>query len=270
MSAAPSFNSSIARTYHDVLGPLIFEAYARDLARRLSPRAGGRVLELACGTGIVTREIAASMPAGTGWSLLATDLNPGMLEVAKGVVPPGAPVTFQVVDACKLPFADREFDTIVCQYGLMFFPDKVGSMREARRVLKPGGRYIFNVWDSLAHNPMARVVHEQLGAIFPDNPPPFMATLPFGWSDRAEIERTVRAGGFEHCELETVSFECQSPTAADAARAWLEGTPNLAALAERGIKDPAPVRERVAAALTAKFGGSPCRSTMQAVVATAW
>jgi hypothetical protein len=155
----------------------------------------------------------------------------------------------------------------------MFFPDKVKAMQEARRVLAKGGRYIFNIWDALAHNPIPRVVHETFERLFPANPPKFIPTMPYGWSDRAEIERITRAGGFANVTIETLSFPSVSPSAADAAKGWVEGTPNAAALAERGVNTPesiATVREAVRQALARNFGESPCRSTMQAVVVTAW
>ncbi|CAG0978455.1 Demethylmenaquinone methyltransferase [Phycisphaerales bacterium] len=263
----PSFAGSVPRIYHTYLGPLIFEDYAKDLSARLAPGANDRILELACGTGIVTRQIVGAMPKGA--TLTATDISPPMLEIAKQEVGTDPRVTFQAVDACSLPFAAASFDAIVCQYGVMFFPDKVKAMREARRVLKPRGRYIFNVWDSLQHNPIPRVVHETLGRLFPDNPPLFVAQTPYGWFDRAEIERVTRAGGFTNVTLEEVGFDCAAATAEDVARAWLEGTPLFPALQERGVTDLTAVRQTVTKELAARFGDKPCRSTIRAVVVTA-
>lgn len=270
MPAEPThtaFTGSVPRTYHQFLGPLIFEDYARDLTARLKPAAASRILELACGTGIVTRRIAEAMPPGA--SLAATDLNDAMLDVARETVGADPRITYQRVDACSIPFADRSFDLIACQYGVMFFPDKVKAMREARRVLAPGGRYIFNVWDSLAHNPIPRITQEVVAAAFPANPPMFLAQTPYAWFDRAEIERVVRAGGFAHVTLETVEFPSVAPTAEDAARGFIEGTPLYFGLQERGITDIAPIRAAAAKALAAKFGERPCRATMRAVVVTA-
>ncbi|MEK6702966.1 MAG: class I SAM-dependent methyltransferase [Planctomycetota bacterium] len=267
MSSPVAFTGSVPRTYHTYLGPMIFDDYAHDMARRLAVREGERVLELACGTGIVTREIVKTLPKSA--KLLATDLNQAMLDVAKVEVADDYRVTYQAVDACELPFGDGSFEAIACQYGVMFFPDKVKAMAAAKRVLAPGGRYIFNVWDSLEHNPIPRAVHETLAAMFPVNPIPFLAKTPYGYSDRAEIERVVQAGGFGKCMTETVGFPCTAPTAQDAAKAWCEGTPILAALAERGVSDPTPVRQAVAKVLGEKFGERPCKSTMRAVVVTA-
>ena len=266
MSFPAAFSGSVPKTYHTFLGPMIFEDYAKDMARRLAVKPGERVLELACGTGIVTQEILRTLPAGA--SLVATDLNEAMIAVARPTLGADPRVALSVADACALPFGDGSFDAMACQSGLMFVPDKVKALQEARRVLKPGGRYVFNVWDALEHNPISKAVHETLGALYPADPPMFLAKMPFGWSGRAEIERVCRAGGFATVTLETVGFPCVAASAADAARAWIDGTPLSAALVERGVSDSAPVRAAVEKVLAERFGEAPCRSTMRAVVVT--
>ena len=267
-TASPTFSGSVPNTYHTFLGPMIFDAYAKDMTARLArvfkPQSG--VLELAAGTGIVTKQVLASLPPTA--KLTVTDISEPMLGVAKAALSDPR-LTFQPADACQLPFPDRYFDTLLCQYGVMFFPDKVQAMKDARRVLAPGGTYIFNIWDSFEHNPIPRTVHETLASLIPANPIPFLAKMPFGYSDRAEIERVTRAGGFSNVAIETVEFPSSAPSAADAARAWVEGTPILAALTERGITDPAPIRIEVEKALATKFGNSPCRASMRAIVVTA-
>lgn len=266
--ATATFAGSVPNTYHNFLGPLIFDAYAKDMtarvARVLTPRAG--ILELAAGTGIVTRQVLGALPPTA--KLTVTDISEPMLGVAKASLSDPR-LTFQPADACQLPFPERSFDALFCQYGVMFFPDKVQAMKEARRILAPGGTYIFNIWDSFEHNPIPHTVHQTLATLIPTNPIPFLAKMPFGYSDRAEIERVTRAGGFSNVAIETVEFPSSAPTAADAARAWVEGTPVLAALNERGITDPAPIRAEVEKALAARFGNSPCRSSMRAIVITA-
>jgi ubiquinone/menaquinone biosynthesis C-methylase UbiE len=267
VSQSAAFVGSIPSTYDRYLGPLIFEDYAADLVRRLAPRSGERVLELACGTGIVTRRLAGALPAGA--ALTATDLNEAMLQVARGAVAADARVTFQQADACAIPFPNASFNAIVAQFGVMFFPDKLKAMREARRVLAPGGRYLFNVWDSLEHNPIPRIVHETVAARFPANPPNFLKAAPYGYFDRAEIERVVREAGFTSVTCEAVKFPSIAPAAEDAARGFIEGTPLLLGLQERGVQDPAPFRQAAAAALAERFGDQPCVTTMQALVFTA-
>lgn len=268
-TGAPSFSGSVPKTYHDFLGPLIFDAYARDMAGRAKAvlKERSRVLELACGTGIVTNMLAELL--GPGASLLATDISEPMLNLARNNFMGSPGVAFQAVDACSLPFEDGAFDLIVCQYGVMFFPEKARAMQHARRVLAPGGTYLFNIWDSFEHNPIPRTVHETVTGLLPTNPIPFLAKMPFGYSDRAEIERVTRAGGFTNVRLESIEFPCSAPSAADAARAWVEGTPILAGLAERGITDPTPVRQAVEKVLKEKFGERPCKATMRAIVVTA-
>lgn len=269
MSGSSTFSGSVPRAYHAYLVPLIFEAYARDMVTRLAPTPKDRILELACGTGIVTRTILEALPTGSAGNLTATDLNQAMIDVALGYVGTDPRLKFQPVDACSIPFADRSFDAIACQFGVMFFPDKLKAMREARRVLAPGGRYIFNCWSSLGDNPIPQVVHETVGAMFHENPPTFLARLPYAYHDVREIERVTRAGGFTNVSVEEVEFPCTAPTAEAAARGFVEGTPLRGELGERGVTDATAHWQRAAKALAERFGDRPCRSTMRAAVVTA-
>ncbi len=159
------FVGSFAENYDRHMAPLIFDPYAADLAQRLSTPAGGRVLETAAGTGIVTRFLRDSLPQEV--QITATDLNEAMLEQAKRKFGPRDNVTLQAEDAQALSFADNAFDALVCQFGIMFFPDKLASLREARRVLKPGGQLLFNVWDAIEYNDLLRTTNETLTALFP-------------------------------------------------------------------------------------------------------
>ncbi len=250
MASNAAFVGSVPENYHRFLGPLLFEPYARDLVRRVKAREGARVLETACGTGIVTRRLAESLPRGA--TLVATDLNEAMIDVARQHVgsaagprhgTDGNRVTFRVADAQELPFADASFDAVVCQFGVMFFPDKPRGMREARRVLARGGRFCFSVWDSLERNPMAHTLQQTLERLFPSNTPDFLKT-PFGWNDRDEIERTLRAAGFDKVSIDDVALISESPTPMDVARGFTEGNPLGAQLQERGVTDFGPVQAR--------------------------
>jgi ubiquinone/menaquinone biosynthesis C-methylase UbiE len=149
--AHSEFVGSIPEIYDEHLGPLLFEHYAADLAARVTVPVGSRVLELACGTGIATDRLRAALPDEV--AIVATDLNEAMLDLARNKRGNLANVQYQVVDALDLPFEDGSFDAVVCQFGVMFFPDKAACAREAARALKPGGAYTFNVWDSLDRNP---------------------------------------------------------------------------------------------------------------------
>src|SRR5438105_4692385 len=167
-----AFVGSVPELYTRYMGPMFFEPYAADLAGRLQEVVSGRLLETACGTGIVTRALAATLPATM--AITATDLNQAMLDFAK-LQPGGERVTWQQTDAQDLPFPDRSFDVVVCQFGVMFFPDKQQAYREALRVLKPGGRFMFSVWDRLDNNDLSLIVHRAVAEMFPDDPPMFFA-----------------------------------------------------------------------------------------------
>jgi ubiquinone/menaquinone biosynthesis C-methylase UbiE len=187
------FVSSVAALYDQVLVPLIFEQYASYVAEQLRRRAPSRVLEIACGTGVVTRAMSLALPKST--SIVATDLNQPMLDVAiaNGT---SRPVEWRPADAMSLPFDDASFDAVVCQFGAMFFPDKPKAFAEAKRVLKPGGAFVFSVWDRIEDNEFADVVTHAVARLFPNAPPRFLARTPHGYFDVAIVQRDLRDGGF--------------------------------------------------------------------------
>jgi SAM-dependent methyltransferase len=187
------FTGSIPKLYETYLVPLIFEPYAADLANRLIPRSLSRVLEIAAGTGVVTRVMARLLTEKV--AIVATDLNQAMLDQAS-LAGTKRPVEWRQADAMQLPFPDGTFDAVVCQFGVMFFPDKAKAFAEARRVLKPGGVFIFNVWDRIAENEFADTVTTALESVFPDDPPRFLARTPHGYHDRRMIERDLGNGDF--------------------------------------------------------------------------
>ncbi len=185
------FTGSIPTLYESYLVPLIFEPYATNLVNRLASRPLDRVLEIAAGTGVVTRSLASVLPDSV--SIVATDLNQPMLDqaLARGTT---RPVEWRQADAMRLPFPDGTFDAAVCQFGVMFFPEKSKAFSEARRVLKPGGVFVFNVWDRIEENEFADTVTTALAALFPEDPPRFMARTPHGYHDRPTIERDLARG----------------------------------------------------------------------------
>ena len=189
----PNFGGSIPENYERYMVPLLFADYAADLASRLEVPAGGAVLETACGTGAVTRHLRARLPEDV--RLTITDLAPAMVERAREVVGERAGIEYRQADATALPFADGAFDAVICQFGVMFFPDKAQGMREAARVLKPGGRFVFNVWDRLERNVLSQAVHEAVAEVFPHDPPRFLE-VPFSWHDLSRIVRDLQAAGF--------------------------------------------------------------------------
>ena len=258
------FAGSIPRLYEDYFVPLIFAPYADDLAGRVALRRPARVLEMAAGTGVVTRALATQLPAAT--EIVATDLNPGMIETATQVGT-SRPVRWQQADAMQLPFAEGEFDVVVCQFGVMFFPDKGHAFAEARRVLRAGGAFVFNAWDRIEVNEFADVVTSALATLFPADPPRFMARTPHGYHDRAAIERDLRAGGFEKpARIETVAARSQAPTARHPAIAYCQGSPLRSEIEARDPAGLGAATDVAAAEIERRFGAGPVDARIQAHV----
>jgi ubiquinone/menaquinone biosynthesis C-methylase UbiE len=184
-----------------VLGPFLFEHYARDLAARIEAPAGGRILEIACGTGISTEQARSALDASI--SIAATDLNPPMLEHAQAKRGHLAGIEFSQGDAQALPFGDGEFDALYCQFGVIFLSDKPLGFSEFFRVLNPGAMIAFNVWDSLERNPAMGLVFKVLRDVFTGDPPQFL-TVPFGWYDHDVISAHLEQAGFIDIQVEDV------------------------------------------------------------------
>lgn len=222
------FAGSIPRQYDRHLGPLLFRPYAEEVARRAAALAPRRVLETAAGTGIVTEALASALPDA---KIVATDLNPDMLAVARERLPEGIDV--RQADALDLPFDDASFDLVVSQFGVMFYPDKPKGHSEARRVLRGGGTYIAVIWDRLDRNPVSKLLADALVKEFPDDPPKFLERVPFGYADPGQVERDMRAGGFTAIEIEPVELGSRL-NAREAAYGMCVGSPMAAEIAERG------------------------------------
>jgi ubiquinone/menaquinone biosynthesis C-methylase UbiE len=256
------FVGSIPEKYDTYLGPFLFEPYAADFVRRMDLPEEARVLELACGTGILTRRITEALPRSG--RLTATDLNQPMLDHARRKVGADPRLEWRVADALKLPFPDESFDRVVCQFGVMFFPDKLAAMREARRVLKAGGEFSFNVWDSPSRNSYEEVADGVVVGFFPANPPTFFQ-VPFGYHDQGAIRSVMKEAGFANIRWVEVVLEGQCPTAMDAAVGLVEGCPLIIQIQERGVRNPRSIVEAVAKKLAAAFGDSPMRCQLGAV-----
>jgi ubiquinone/menaquinone biosynthesis C-methylase UbiE len=260
------FAGSIPEIYQRFLVPLIFEPYAEDLAARVARVAPHDVLETAAGTGVLTRALAARLPAAR---LVATDLNQPMLDLAAARQPDAKKVTWRQANALALPFADHSFDAVACQFGVMFFPDKAQGYREARRVLKPGGRFLFNVWDRIAENEFADVVTQALATLFPQDPPRFMARIPHGYHDVEEIRAQLAAAGFSQIAVETLEHTSKAPSPRDPAIAYCQGTPLRNEIEAR---DPARLDEattRATEALAQRFGRGAVEGRLRAHVIVA-
>jgi ubiquinone/menaquinone biosynthesis C-methylase UbiE len=256
------FAGAIPRNYDRYLGPVIFEPFAEDLVSRLKGRKLGRLLEIACGTGIVTRRLRDALPAST--EIVATDLNPDMFEFAKTKFKNGENVHWQQADASALPFPDVSFDAIVCQFGLMFVPDKVAAMRESYRVLRSGGVFLFNVWDSFAANPFAEIAHTTIASFFDRDPPKFYQ-IPFSLSDSTEVRELLHGAGFEQIESFGETKPCRSRSARDFATGLVRGNPVAVEAEERGV-NPEDLIEAIEKRIEERFGAAPVESTMRALV----
>lgn len=256
------FTGSIPKLYETYLVPLIFEHYAADVVNRLVSRPLSRVLEIAAGTGVVTRALASALPGAV--SIVATDLNPSMLEYASALGVP-RPVTWRQADAMQLPFDNGTFDAVVCQFGVMFFPDKPKAFAEARRVLGPGGVFIFNVWDRIENNEFADTVTTALESLFPVDSPRFLARTPHGYFDRPTIERDVGSGGFTASpEISTVAARSRAQSALVPAIAYCQGTPLRNEIEAR---DPSRLEEATgmaAEAIAQRFGRQAVDGKIQA------
>ena len=261
-----AFSGSVPQFYERYMVPLIFEPYAVDLARRVAGAAPRNVLELAAGTGVVTRQLALMLEPSA--DIVATDLNPAMVEEAASI---GTvrPVEWRQADAMQLPFGKADFDAVVCQFGAMFFPDRPHAYTEARRVLRPGGLFAFNAWGPIANNNFADAVTDALAAMFPHDPPRFLALTPHGYHDVALIAQDLAAAGFNSPpQIDTVTFTSRAVSPSVAAVAYCKGTPLRGEIEAR---DPAGLEratQAAAAELARRFGQGPIEGRIEALVVT--
>jgi ubiquinone/menaquinone biosynthesis C-methylase UbiE len=256
MSASDKvFAGSIPEIYDTHLVPLIFEAFASDLARRVAKVAPSQVLETAAGTGVVTRALAPCL--GDGARYTVSDLNQPMLDRAASRQPADDRIVWRQADALHLPFEDDSFDAVCCQFGVMFFPDRIAGYREALRVLKPGGHFLFNVWDRIEHNDFARIVTETAATIFPQDPPMFLARTPHGYHDVAKIEAELRQAGFSAIDITTRQETSDAASARGPAFAYCQGTPLRNELEARDPGALRSVTDKCAAAIAREHGDGP-------------
>ena len=249
---ASQFVGSIPEHYDRCLGPRIFYEFADHIAAKVAALNPEAVLELAAGTGIVTRRLRDAITSSC--ALTATDLNQPMLNCAKNKFHKGENIRFETADATQLPFGESIFDTVVCQFGVMFFPDKQRSYQQVLRVLKPGGRYVFSVWDAWEHNPFAEIAHESVAEFFPGDPPGFYK-VPFGYHDADAITQSLTRAGFSAVRTELVNVTSAIPSAAEFATGLVYGNPLFMEITDRG-GDPAKVCAAISAAIEDKLGDS--------------
>jgi ubiquinone/menaquinone biosynthesis C-methylase UbiE len=265
--ADKAFTGSIPENYDRYMVPLIFEPYAADLARRAAALAPTAVLEIAAGTGVVTRALAPKLASGTRYTV--TDLNQPMLDYAASRQGPDDRIAWRQADAMALPFENGVFDLVFCQFGAMFFPDRPAAYREAKRVLKPGGHFLFNVWDRIEENEFADAVTNALAEMFPSDPPRFMARTPHGYHDTALIRRDLQTAGFSDIEIETRAEQSRASSPDIPAVAYCKGT---VLRTEIDARDPAKLEAAIAratAAIAARHGSGAVSGKIQAHVITA-
>ena len=261
-----SFSGDVAMFYQSTLVPLIFEPYAEDLAARTRDLAPNTVLEVACGTGVVTRALAAALPASC--EITATDLNSAMVGHAESIGT-SQPVTWRQADVLELPYDDASFDVVVCQFSVMFFPDRVAAYGEIRRVLRPGGTFLFNVWNDIERNEFAAVVSDAVRDLYQADPPVFLARTPYGHGNPERIEADLKSAGFNDYTLTQHDEISRSATPDLPSIAYCQGTPLRNEIEAR---EPGGLARATAAATEAirlRYGNGPLVAPISAVVVSA-
>ncbi|MGN6551637.1 MAG: methyltransferase domain-containing protein [Pararhizobium sp.] len=263
------FSGSVPENYDRYMVPLIFEPYAADLAHRAASLSPGSVLEVAAGTGVVTRALAPKLAAGARYTV--TDLNRPMLDYAASRQPPDSRITWQQADALALPFGDAIFDLVCCQFGAMFFPDRRAAYGQARRVLKPGGHLLFSVWDRIEENVFADDVTNALARLFPDDPPRFLARTPHGYHDTALIRRELEDAGFSGVGIETRAEVSRASSPRVPAVAYCRGTLLRNEIEARDAGKLETATDCAAAAIAERHGSGAVAAKIQAhvIIATA-
>lgn len=259
------FTGSVPANYERYMVPLLFRPYAELLAQRAAQLRPRSILETAAGTGVVTDALTQALPDA---QIVATDLNQAMLDVAATRV--NSPnVSLRQADALDLPFDDGSFDLVVCQFGVMFFPDKVMGNVEARRVLRDGGHYLLAIWDTVERNLATRIAGAAVAELFPDEPAAFYERIPFRYHDRQQIEADLRAAGFAEVRIDTVTLVSRAASARDAAIGLTQGTPMRSEIEKRGPEALAAATDAAEAALSQFEGPNGFEAPMAAHIVTA-
>lgn len=261
-----AFIGEIPRNYEKYLGPLVFNEYVEDLVRRITVPKDGQFLEIAAGTGLATRKLRDSISQDV--DIVATDLNEDMLNVAKGKFEDSENIEFKIANALDLPFDEATFDVVACQFSLMFFADKLVALKEAARVLKPGGKFYFNIWDSLEHNYLAQLVHKIIEEYFPDNSPDFF-NVPFGYYEIDIIKKLLFEAGFADIEISVLPRISAADEARDVAMGYIMGSPLRLQIEQRDPESLAKVVDAVEYAVGKEFGYKTVKAKMQAIIFTA-
>ena len=261
------FAGSIPDNYDRYLVPLLFEPFAQDMAQRVAALSPSAVLETAAGSGVVTRALAPRLSPDA--SYVVTDLNQPMLDHAASQQAADGRISWRQADAQALPFEDGVFDVVCCQFGVMFFPDRRAGYREARRVLKPGGYFLFNVWDRIEENVFANDVTNALAEIFPDDPPRFMARVPHGYHDTTRIRDDLEQAGFSRVVIETRAEQSRASSPRHPAVGFCQGSPLRSEIEARDAQKLEAATDHAAAAIADRHGRGEVAAKMQAHVIVA-
>ena len=261
------FSGSIPQNYDRYLVPLIFESFAEDIARRVARISPGAVLETAAGSGVVTRALAPMLSPDTSYTV--TDLNQPMLDYAAARQAADNRISWRQADAQALPFEDASFDLVCCQFGVMFFPDCPLGYREAKRVLKRGGSFLFSVWDRIEENVFANDVTNALAEVFPDDPPRFLARTPHGYHDTARIRRDLEQAGFSSVTIETRAEQSRAPSPRHPAIAYCQGTPLRNEIEARDAGKLEAATSHATSAIAARHGSGEVVAKIQAHIIVA-
>ena len=267
MSTSPthiSFTGSIPANYDTYLGPVLFEFSAADTAQRVAQMFNkpARVLEVACGTGISTRHLAHALPKGS--EIVATDLNDAMLAHAQKVNGDLPGVTYQQADALDLKFEDASFDAVVCQFGVMFFPDRVAGLSEMSRVLRDGGHLAITVWDSMDRNPAVAVMKSVIDQVFENDPPRFLE-IPFGMHNTDDVRRLFESAGCDEIDIAHIEAQIRVDDYTGPAKGFITGNPTLLEIEERSNTSVDDVVKAAATALEKEFGPVPAQLPFQEI-----
>ena len=264
----PSFDSprESAMHYDEFLGPMFFEPYAIEVAKRIDPSSVSLALEIAAGTGRVTRHIRKRISASA--KLIASDIDENMLAVAKEKL--GNPeIDWQNIDAQQLPFSDNSIDLVVCCFGYMFVPDKPKAFAEAYRVLRPGGMFLFTTWDKLENN-AASYTSRSAAVKYFEGPLPESYNLATSMNDEAIIRPLLEDAGFPKISIEKVQKHSVCTTAKEAATGLVQSGSIFQEIKKR---NPAWIDEiliTVEKELSEKFGVAPMIAPISAVISQAW
>lgn len=265
VDASANFSGSVPEYYDSCLGPAWFDAFAVDLAQRLPARPSGDVLEIACGTGLLTRRMRERLDPTV--RLVATDLSKAMLDYARGKLGDFKAIEWHEADAANLPFSDGEFGAVVCAFGIMFVPDKKAAFRQACRVLKEGGIFLFNVWDRIDENPHVAANAEVVEGLFPGDEE-MRFRIPYEMHNPALLQRLLAEAHFTGVKIETKRLQLDRVSARTIAIGQIRGTPRSLLIEKRGVPLDEVV-ENVSAALARIGGADPYRGSAQALVVEA-